>query len=150
MKRILEACNGRLTICREGYTASDGERLLQALTLLLMMMRMVAIGLGQGLLLVSLFHMMRITIISIEIRACLAKVWEIMLWVGHWTKSPNHLLHTGLKVENFLCDSLSQQSPCTMVERTPWSMWATSTKEWLFSPRMKPWCVRCSHPIWGL
>ena len=74
MKRILEACNWRLTVCREGYTASDGERLLQALTLLLMMMRMVAIGLGQGLLLVNLFHMMRITVISIEIRARLAKV----------------------------------------------------------------------------
>ena len=28
MKRILEECSWRLTVCGGGYTASDGERLL--------------------------------------------------------------------------------------------------------------------------
>ena len=74
IKRILEACSWRLTVCGGGYVASDGERLIQALTLLQIMMGMVVIGLGQGLLLVSLFPMMRITIISVGIRVHLAKV----------------------------------------------------------------------------
>ena len=74
IKRILEACSWRLTVCEGGYATSDGERLIQALTLLQIMMGMVVIGLGQGLLLVSLFPMMRITIISVGIRVHLAKV----------------------------------------------------------------------------
>ena len=74
MKRILEACSWRLAICGGGYATSDKERFLQALTLLLMTMGMTAIGLGQGLLPVSLFRMMRITIISVGIRVHLAKV----------------------------------------------------------------------------
>jgi len=74
MKRILEACSWRLTACGEGYAASNGERLLQALTLLLMTMGMAAISLGQGLLPMSLFRMMRIVIITVGIRVHLAKV----------------------------------------------------------------------------
>ena len=74
MKRILEACSWRLAICGGGYATSDKERFLQALTLLLMTMGMTAIGLGQGLLPVSLFRMMRITIISVGIRVHLIKV----------------------------------------------------------------------------
>ena len=52
---------------------------LQALTLLRMMVGMVATGPDQGLPLVSLFRAMRITIISAEIRAHLARVWVTML-----------------------------------------------------------------------
>ena len=54
---------------------SGGERLLQAIILLLMTIGVVATDLGQGALLVSLFRMMRITIISIEVRVHLAEVW---------------------------------------------------------------------------
>ena len=50
----------------------------------------------------------------------------------------SHRLHVGLKEENFLNDLLSQHLPCIMVERTLWSTSATSTKEWLFTQRMKP------------
>ena len=74
MKRILEACNWRLIVCGGGYAASNGERLLQALTLLQMMIGMAAISLGQGLLPVCLFRMMRIAIISVGIKVHLAKV----------------------------------------------------------------------------
>jgi len=74
MKRILEAYSWRSTVYGGGYAVNDGERLLQALTLLLMTMGMAVIGLGQGLLPVSLFLMMRIAIISAEIEAHLAKV----------------------------------------------------------------------------
>ena len=79
MKRVLEACSWRLIVCRGGYALSDGERLLQALILLLMTIRMATIVLGQGLLPVSLFHMMRITIISVGVGVHLAKVWVAML-----------------------------------------------------------------------
>ena len=74
MKRILEAYSCRSTVCGGGYATNDGERLLQVLTLLLMIMGMTTIGLGQELLLVILFSMTRIAIISIEIGAHLAKV----------------------------------------------------------------------------
>ena len=79
MKRILEACSWRLTVCGEGYAASNGERLLQALTLLLMTMGMAAIGLGQGLLPMSLFHMMKTIITNGGVRVHPAKVWAMML-----------------------------------------------------------------------
>ena len=46
MKRILKACNWRLTVYRGGYAASDEERFIQALTPLLMTMGTAAIGLG--------------------------------------------------------------------------------------------------------
>ena len=68
-------------------------------------------------------------------------------WVEHLTKSPNHPSHAKSRKGDFLGDSLSQHSPCTMVERILWSMWATLTKEWLCILRMKPWCARCSPPI---
>ena len=74
MKRILEAYSCRSTVCGGGYATNDGERLLQVLTLLLMIMGMTTIGLGQELLLVILFSMTRIAIISTEIGAHLAKV----------------------------------------------------------------------------
>ena len=79
MKRIPEACSWRLTIFVGGYAASDGEGLIQVLTLLLMMMEMVAIGPGLGLLPISLFRMMRIVITSEGVRVHLAKVWTMML-----------------------------------------------------------------------
>ena len=74
MKRILEVCSWRLTACEGGCATSNGEGLLQILTLLLMMIEMTVTGPGQGLPPVSLSRVMRITIISIEIRARLAKV----------------------------------------------------------------------------
>ena len=74
MKRVLEACSWRSTVCEGGYVANDGERLLQALALLLMTMGMTVISLGQGPLLVSLFHMMRIAIMSVEAKARLLEV----------------------------------------------------------------------------
>ena len=46
IKRILEACSWRLTVCGGGYAVSDEERLLQSLTFLLKTMGMAAIGLG--------------------------------------------------------------------------------------------------------
>ena len=53
---------------------SNRERLLQILTFPLMMIDMIVTGPGQGLPLVSPSHMMRVTIISAEIRAHLVKV----------------------------------------------------------------------------
>ena len=82
MKRILEACNWRLTICEGGYAASDVGEPLQVLALLLMTIVMIATDPGLGLLLVSLFRVIRITIISGEGRVRLTKVWAIMLWAG--------------------------------------------------------------------
>ena len=79
IRRIPEACNWRLTVFAGGYVASDGEGLPQILTLLLMMMEMVAIGPGLGLLLVSLFCMMRTIITNGGVRVHLAKVWAMML-----------------------------------------------------------------------
>ena len=79
MGKILEACNWRLTVCRGGYVVINGEGPLQALTLLRMMVGMVVTSPDQGLPLVSLFRAMRITIISAEIRAHLARVWVTML-----------------------------------------------------------------------
>ena len=46
MKRILKACNWRLTVCKGGYAASDEERFIQALTPLLMTMGTADIGRG--------------------------------------------------------------------------------------------------------
>jgi len=79
MRRILEACSWRLTTFAEGYAASDGEGLSQILTLLLMMMKMVAIGLGPGLLPVSLFRMMKTVIIRGGAKVHLTKDWTMML-----------------------------------------------------------------------
>ena len=79
MKRILDACNWKLTICKGDYAASDVEELLQVLTLLLMMIEIIATGLGQGLLSANLFHVMRITIIGREGKVRLTKVWATML-----------------------------------------------------------------------
>ena len=78
MKRILEECSWRLTDCRGGYIASDEKRLLQALVLF-MKIGMAATGLGQGPLPVSLFRMIKITIISVEVKVHPAKVWATML-----------------------------------------------------------------------
>ena len=74
MKRILEACNWKLTACGEGCATSDGEGLFQILNLLLMMMEIVAIGPGLGHLPVSLFRTMRTVIISGGVRVHLVKV----------------------------------------------------------------------------
>ena len=82
MKKILEACNWRLTICEGGYTTSDTGEPLQVLALLLMTIVMIATGPGLGLLLVSPFRVIRITIIGGEGRVHLTKVWAIMLWPG--------------------------------------------------------------------
>ena len=78
MRRIPKACSWRLSVFAGGYAASDGEGLLQVLTLLLMTMEMVAIGLGPGLLPMSLFCMMRTVITSGGVRVHLAKVWAMM------------------------------------------------------------------------
>ena len=98
----------------------------------------------------NLFRVMRITIMSARIGARLAKAWETMLWVRRWTKFPSHLLHIELREESFPVGLRCPRSPCTMVEQTRWSMWATSTRGWLYTPRMKPWCAKCFHPVWSL
>ena len=82
MKRILGACNWRLTVCEGGYTVSDVGEPLQVLALLLMMIVIIAITLGSGLLLVSHFRVIKIIIIGGEGRVRLAKVWGMMLWPG--------------------------------------------------------------------
>ena len=79
MRRILEACSWRLTIFVGDYAVSDGEGLPQILTLLLMMIEMVATGLGPGLLPVSPFRTIRIVITSGGVRVHLAKVWAMLL-----------------------------------------------------------------------
>ena len=56
---------------------SEGK-LPPIMTSLLMMRRMVVTNPDQGLLLMSLSHMMRTTTMSAEIGAHLPKVWEMM------------------------------------------------------------------------
>ena len=101
----------------------------------------------QGLLLVSLSRMMRTSIMSAKIEIHLPKAWEMMRWIEHSTKFPNHPSHVESKGGDFLDGSLSQHSPYTMVEQTLWSMWVTLTREWMCTPRIRPWCARCSPPI---
>ena len=144
-RRTLEALSWRLTVFAGGYVASDGEGLPPFLTLLLMMMEMVATGPGLGLLPMSPFRMMGTVIINWGVRVHLAKVWARLL-----TKSLNHCLHIELKGENFLGGLPNQRTSCIMAEWTMWSTLATSTKEWLFTLRMRSWCAKCSHPVWGL
>jgi len=73
-------------------TTKGEDKLPPILTSLLMMKRMIVINPNQGLLLVSLSRMIRTTTISAE-----------------------------LGEGDFLGGSLSQRSPCTMVEQTLWS-----------------------------
>ena len=134
----------------DSYAVSDVGQPPQVLTPLLVMIVILAIGQGPGLLLVSPFRVIRIIIIGREGRVCLARAWAMTLWAELWTKFLSHLLPVGLKVENFLSNLLSQRSPCTIAERTQWSMLATSTKGWPFISRMRPWCARCSHLVWVL
>ena len=131
-RRIPKACSWRLTVFARGYIASNEEELTRILTFLLMMREMVATGTGLGILLVSLFHTMKTIATNGGVRVHLAKVWAMMLWAGLLTRSPNHCLHVELKGESFPGILLSQHSPCTMEERILWSMWATSTREWLY------------------
>ena len=114
------------------------------------MKRVTVIDEGQGLLLVSLTRTMKMPITSVETKVHLSKAWEMTQWVEHLTKSPNHPSHAKSREGDFLGDSLSQRSPRTMVGQNLWSMWATLTREWLCTPRMRPWCARYSHPIWSL
>ena len=72
-RRIPEACSWRLTVFAEGYAASDEEGLPQILTLFLTIREMVATGPGLGLLLVSLFHTMKIVITNRGVRVHPAK-----------------------------------------------------------------------------
>ena len=144
IRKTLEPCNWRLIIWR-GSCATNGEgELPLILTSLLTMRRMVVIDPDQGLLLVSLSRMMRTTTMSAETGTHLLKAWETMWWAKRSTKSPYHHSRAELREGDFLGSSLSPCSPCTMVEWTLWNMWATSTKEWLCTPRMRPWCARCS------
>ena len=71
----------------------------------------------------------------------------MMQWVEHSTKFPNHHSRAKLREGDFLGSSPSPRSPCIMVEQILWSMWAISTREWLCTPRMRPWCARCSLPV---
>ena len=73
MKRILEACSWKLIACGEGCAVSNEEELLQTLTFLLLMMEMAVTGPGRGLLPVSLSLVMRITTMSANARARLAR-----------------------------------------------------------------------------
>ena len=74
MRRIPEVCNWRLTVFTRDYAASDEEGLPQILSFLLRTKRMVTIGPDLGLLLVSLFHMMKIVTTSGGVRVCNIKV----------------------------------------------------------------------------
>ena len=78
MERILGTCSWRLTIYEGSYAVGNEEGLLQVRSLLLMMIGTTVTGLDQRLLLVSLFHAMRIAIIRGEVRVHLAKVWVTM------------------------------------------------------------------------
>ena len=82
MKRILGACNWRLTVYEGGYAVSDEEQPFQVLAPLLMMIVIIAIALGLGLLLVSPFRVIEITIIGEEGRVRLTKAWVMTLWAG--------------------------------------------------------------------
>ena len=62
---------------------NDEGRLLLIQNFLLTMMEIAVIGPDQGLPLVSLSHVIRIAILSSEIRAHLAKAWETMLRAEH-------------------------------------------------------------------
>ena len=134
MQLKIDCLHRRLCYEQRRRTTSDSNPLL-------MMMKVVATGLGLGLPLMSLFHMMRTVITDEGVKTHLAKVWAMMLWVGLLTRSLNHRLRVELKGENFLGGLLSQHSPCIMVEWTLWSTLATSTREWSFTPGTKPWCA---------
>ena len=108
----------------------EGE-LLPILTSLLMMKRMVVIDADQGLFLMILSRMIRITTMSAEIEIHLPKAWEMMQRAEHSTKFPDHLSRAELREGDFLGDSPNPRSPCTMVEQTMWSTKATLTREWL-------------------
>ena len=68
--------------------------------------RMLVIGKGQELHPASLFPTMKNTIINVDIRAHLAKAWEITLWAKHWTRFPNRPSHTRLKGQYILGGSI--------------------------------------------
>ena len=146
MRKIPKPCSWRLITWREAYATNGESEILPILTSLPTMKRMVAIGADQRLLLMSLSHMMRTSIRSVETEIHLWEAWEMMLWVEHSTKFSNHLSRTELREEDFFDSSLSPRSPCIMVEQTLWSMLATSIKEWLCTPRTRLWCARYSHP----
>ena len=146
--RTTEPCKGRLTIKRRSYAMHDEDELPPSLTPFLMVRRTSVIDVDQGLLLASLSHMKRNTILNIDTRARLVKAWKMTLWAKHWTRFPSCSSRARLKGQYFLGGSISQRSPSTMVEWTQWSMWATSIKKWLSIPKIEPWCARCSHPVW--
>ena len=141
---IPRLCNWKLIIWRENYGTNGKRELCPFLALLLMIKRIVVIDANQELLLVSLSRMMRMSIMNAEAEICLPKAWEMTRWVEHSTKSPNHLSHAESREGDFLDGSLSQRSPFIMVGWTLWSTWVTLTREWLCTPRMRPWCARCS------
>ena len=130
----------------KAYATNGESKLLPIPTSLSMMKMMVIIGASQGPLLVSLSRMMKTIIMSTETENHLWEAWEMILWVKHSTKFPDHLSCVELREEDFLGGSLSPRSPCIMVEQTLWSMLATSIKGWLCTSRMRPWCARYSHP----
>ena len=86
---------------------SNVKELHQVLAPLLMVIVIIATASGSGLLLVSLFHAMRITIIGGEGRVRLIKVWATMVWVGLSIRFLNHLLLVRLGEKNFLSGLLS-------------------------------------------
>ena len=61
----------------------DEDELLPGLTPFLMMRRMVVIDVDQGVLLVSLSHMKRNTIVSADTKAQLTEDWEMTLRAKH-------------------------------------------------------------------
>ena len=150
MRKILEACRWRLTSCEGGYVANDVGGLPLVLTIYLAVIVIITIGLGQGLPPVSHFCVTRSVVIGGEGKIHLTGAWATMLWVGPWIRFLSHLLPEGLKWGSFFGGLLIQRSLSTMVGRTLWSMWATLTRGWLFIRRMKSWCARCSHPVWGM
>ena len=82
-------------------------------------------------------------------RAHLARVWVTMPWTRHWIKFPDHPSCTRLKGLNYPDVSINKRLPSTTAEQTRWSTWASLTKEWPFTPKMRLWCAKFSRPTWG-
>ena len=150
IRRILEPYNWRLTIWKESCATNGESELPPVLTLLLTMKRMVAIDTDQELPLVSLSCMLKISTLSAEIGVHSPKAREAMRWAKCSTISQGHLSHIELRKGRFPGGSPNPHSPCSIVGQTLWSTWATSTKGWLCTPRMRPWCAKSSPLVWGL
>ena len=149
-RRMPETCRGRLIIWKEACAMNNESELHPILISLLGAKRMIFIGAGRELHLASPSHMIGIIIMSAGIESHLRSAWETMMWAKHSTRFPGCLSCVGSKKGDFLSGFLNPHLPCTTEGRTLWSMLATSIRGWPYTPKTSLWCVRCSHPVWGL